>query len=138
MSWSISVSGHDGDGNPENDHLQEVVDAAVEAATSQGLVPTTTVVNGTIQGVSVGPVSTDLTNGEQVLPDTAFQGTGQPTADNTQGTIDNTDDDDIQYPPRKNDNKEAWIAYAVANGETQEAAEDMTKEELVDKYSADA
>lgn len=60
MSWNIAVSGHDGDGNPEHDNLQKVVDAAVNEAKSQGLIPTSSVVNGTVMGVSIGPVTTPL------------------------------------------------------------------------------
>lgn len=123
MSWSVTISGHDGDGDPSNENLQEVVNAAVDAAKGFDLSPTTTVVNGTIEGVSIGPVSTDLTNGEQVH-----------TEPQNTSPADSVPD----YPPAKNDNKAAWIAYAVANGETEDEAESQTKEELVDKYSADA
>jgi len=45
------------------------------------------------------------------------------------------DDDDDR--PNVSDLKPEWVKYAVAQGLDEDKAEDMTKQELIDKYGGD-
>jgi hypothetical protein len=116
MAWQVTISGHDGEGNPEHENLQKVVDAAVAEAESQGLLPTVTVINGTIQGVAIGPVETQL---------------------DTPPVNTSPEDTSPSLRPAQNDTKAEWVAYAVANGMDDTEAEGMTKTDLIDKYGYD-
>jgi hypothetical protein len=113
MAWQVTISGHDGTGNPENDNLQQIVDAAISVAESMGLQPSTSVVNGTVSGVAIGPVESHITS--EYTP---------PAAEEPEPEL-----------PRQNDTKDVWIAYAVSQGMEENEAISMSKAELVDKYS---